>query len=342
MCPFRAPSTRRNATAHKEKRSPFTIHYSLLTIRPAGREAFTLIEMLVVIGIIILVAAISLPLLTAMTRGGKLRHAEDMAKSACLAARGRAIRERRKISVTFLEFEREIIVTDYDMIRRMLPLVEEGKGQATGASDPDTFVRETATDERDDCYLTLTKPDSKGYGEQGLIASHSGTRLNLADTWSHREGWSRPTGPTDEEYVIGEPPHDYVWPHLLANYDVDGTYTTDEQRRNKRHEFLKTMTVERIRTLPEGCNFDLDDDEATYDHTNPSNHGWTYVFLPTGGVWTVNTDATDAAENEQNDKLETTYLDAHDKPAGPRIYGPRDETWARVIVYAMTGQALTE
>jgi len=67
-----------------------------------GRRAFTLIEMLVTIGIIILVSSMALPFIIPIMRGGKLRHAEDIVKTACLLARSRAIKERREVCVTLL------------------------------------------------------------------------------------------------------------------------------------------------------------------------------------------------------------------------------------------------
>jgi prepilin-type N-terminal cleavage/methylation domain-containing protein len=75
-----------------------TLHLALFT-----RRSFTLTEMLVVLGIIALVAAMSLPLLVPLMRARTLDSALDTIKSACNLARSTAIEQRKPINLTFLQ-----------------------------------------------------------------------------------------------------------------------------------------------------------------------------------------------------------------------------------------------
>ncbi len=59
--------------------------------------------MLVVLGIIALVAAISLPLIVPIMRGRSLDAALDTVKTACNLARSTAIQQRRMVNLTLLQ-----------------------------------------------------------------------------------------------------------------------------------------------------------------------------------------------------------------------------------------------
>lgn len=73
--------------------------------------------MLVVIGIIALVAAMAVPMMTPFTRARKLEQAGDVVKNACILARSKAIQQRKRINVTILQDERLVFLTDYDALR---------------------------------------------------------------------------------------------------------------------------------------------------------------------------------------------------------------------------------
>jgi len=80
-------------------------------------SGFTLIEMLVVIAIIALVAAMTVPMMTPFTRTRKLEQAGDVVKNACILARSKAIQQRKKFCVTILQDERLVLLVDYDDLR---------------------------------------------------------------------------------------------------------------------------------------------------------------------------------------------------------------------------------
>jgi prepilin-type N-terminal cleavage/methylation domain-containing protein len=65
--------------------------------------AFTLVEMLVVLGIIALVAALSLPMIVPIMRSRTLNAALDTVKSACILARSMAIQQRKMVNLTLLQ-----------------------------------------------------------------------------------------------------------------------------------------------------------------------------------------------------------------------------------------------
>lgn len=287
-----------------------------------SRAAFTIIEMLVVVGIILLISALSLPLFVNMTKAGKLRQARETVKMACVFARSQAIRGRRMVGVTLLGAERQVIVNDYETLRHVLPLREYDVAAASAAN---TLVRETSTAGHSGYYVTLLT--GFGTGQTRRIKSCSGKTLTLDTSWTPQNdgGWTAPGA--GDEYAVGGRDYKAVNPHFVGNYaDAD-----------QRHAILRRLTVESIRNLPDGCRFDLRNETS---NTRPA---WTYVFLPAGGVWTI----TSKAENSRDDDnwKETTYVveqDGKDLPGGPLIYGPKDEQSAQVIVYAMSGQAVTQ
>ena len=301
--------------------------------------SFTLIEMLVVIGIILLIAAISLPAFLAMTKGGRLRQAGDTVTSACLVARSRAIRERRKISVTLLEREKCVLINDYSLLENILPLVEADTCQDSTVTTLERKAGNTA--DWTGYYVTLAK--GNGIGQQRLIKEAPDETLDLDVDWVETTitGWTCPEA--DGEYLIGGKTAKAVCPHLLSNFDCDLSNLPDFAAQEptsptsigKREYILKALAIGGVRLLPEGVALDLDDDSATYDPRDPQPHAWTWIFLPTGGVITLDTEASNQRDEHWH---ETTYM-KDNKPAGPRLYGPQDEDSIRIIVYAMTGQA---
>lgn len=215
------------------------------------RSAFTLIEILTVLGIMALVAVLSLPMLIPMMRSRSIENAADMVKTACIQARSKAIQERRMMCVTVLESERCVLITGYDD-----------------------------------------------------VAKHVLT------------AWALPT-----------PKPGFVCPHYVSNWA-----SADD-----RFEQLKTLAVNGVQYLPEGCRFDLDND-SPLDNT-PEPQGWTWVFLPNGSAHTLTTSAVNARDG-QNWVL-TTYM-VGGKPAGPRIYAPENRDSVTILVYGTTGQVMSE
>ena len=309
--------------------------------RGTARDAFTLVEMMVVIGIILLVTGMAVPIVLVVNKGAKLRQAKEMVKTACLVARSQAISERKKVCVTLLQNEKQIIIYDYDAVRESFPVEEEGTGEAFfGASenDPGEFLRDSETDEWDGAYLTVTDPACPAFNTRMRIDHRSNAvqrRLILTEPWPVIAGWD-PTG-QNVTYRIGGGDEDYVSPNRLNNYEASAT-DTSEEKSNRRYQFLKDVHLNRIRTLPEGCRFDLVLDKTSTPL--PEYPAFTYVFLPTGGAWTLTARATNKVSDHWLQSTLTQGTGTH-KPTGPRIYGPQDEGYADVVVYAMTGQAVT-
>jgi prepilin-type N-terminal cleavage/methylation domain-containing protein len=88
-----------------------------VTTRNAAPRAFTLVEMLVVLGIIALVMSMSIPMFVPMTRAGKLDAAKDAVKSACILARSKAIQERCDYAVVLLQAEQAVLILNYEDLR---------------------------------------------------------------------------------------------------------------------------------------------------------------------------------------------------------------------------------
>ena len=293
--------------------------------------SFTLIEMLVVLGIIGLVASMTIPMMIPFVRQRKMTLASETVKAVCLLARSKAIKERRRISVTLLEAERLVIINDYDKIKRMLPILD----LATALDNSDLtqpeieLLRSGVSVNRNDFYVTLTS--GPGATQQRRVVETNGDTLVVDRAWDPAEPWIYPEA--GDEYVIGDNKSSKDRsPHWVGNY-ADAV---------ERERILTLMALEKPRTLPEGARFDLDgdeDDEANRHPTAPDPHAWTYVFLPTGGVWTLPVGATDSRDTWS----QTTYTDtATNRPSGPRIYAPEDRDVVRIVVYGMTGQARAE
>ena len=139
----------------------------------------------------------------------------------------------------------------------------------------------------------------------------------------------------DHEELPGKPAGDDqipFCPHDLYNYGG----ANDRERADNRFNILESVTAERILYLPEGCRFDFSDASTDYP-------GWTYIFLPSGGAWTLQPDAYNARNNSY--WAETTLMDSGRSPTGVCINGPANPDGAEsvtVIVYATTGQARSD
>jgi len=289
--------------------------------------------MLVVIGIILLVSAISLPLFIGMSKSGKLRQAEETIEGACLVARSRAITNRRKFSVTVLEYEKCVIVNDYSLLENLLPIVESGDCRDSSSDTLEGDSVSWAANEWRGYYVTLSK--GEGIGQQRLIKSNTTDTLTVDQEWQPVQGASWQYPQSGDEYLIGGKTAPVVCPHYLGNFDLTGL-ATDEEKARKRYDILKAFAIGGIRTLPDGVSLDLDDDSATYDPRSPQRHAWTWVFLPSGAAHTLDTEAQNQRDQHWH---ETTFTSpSTNKPAGPRIYGPNDEQSSVITVYAMTGQ----
>jgi len=203
---------------------------------------------MVVLAIIGMVTAMTIPMMLQFMRTRKIRTASEIVKYTCLLARGKAIQQKRMFCVTLLDAERAVVINDYEKLRLAVGFDED---------DQTPFC-----------------------------------------------------------------------PHYLGNY----LGADEEAQANNRFDTLTGQSMERVRYLPEGCRFD-------FGGATVYRPGWTYIFLPAGGAWTLQPDAVNARNNAQ--WRETTLMDGN-QPTGLRIYGPNDRDAVTLVVYAMTGQARIE
>jgi type II secretory pathway pseudopilin PulG len=129
----------------------------------------------------------------------------------------------------------------------------------------------------------------------------------------------------DLRTAAGYPAQQPFCPHFLDNYSA----ATETEQSNARWENIKAKAVERIRYIPEGCRFAFDPDVNW-----PC---WTYIFLPNGSAWSL----PPSAQNSRSTWSIATYM-LGGRPSGPHIYGPQDRESTTIVVYATTGQAMSE
>ena len=79
-----------------------------------SRAGFTLTELLVVVGIIVLVSLVTIPAMTPFLRGQRLRSGARTVQSAILMARTQAIRRRAIYQVEFDQQNQEMRISDTD------------------------------------------------------------------------------------------------------------------------------------------------------------------------------------------------------------------------------------
>lgn len=78
------------------------------SVRGSNERGFTLVELLVVMGIIAIMAAVSLPNITGYLRSSKIRTAQDQVFTAIQKARGRAITLNTQWGVSFVMESRNV------------------------------------------------------------------------------------------------------------------------------------------------------------------------------------------------------------------------------------------
>lgn len=353
--------------------------------------AFTLTEMLVVIGIIGLVAGLSLPFLVPMMRTRALDSAVDTVKWACIRARSMAIRERQPVNLTFLQYTDAthgpgVLLTPYcyagvatsAALESSVP-VQNGNNvtgytytyaitdtnQSTtvptgyqmllfsaGASAPFLSLT-TQSDVQNTILAWITVASwnsSTAYGPGNMVTDGTNTYLcvvsntNLAPS-TNPSYWQVVPSPSAENiYMVMLPPTQPYCIHCLQNYGLD---------MDIRFKILRTLTQyggQTVEQLPGGCTFTFP--PALANPSDPSytgkNAAWTYIFFPTGQVWTLPSDAGDSYTQYTSTPEGYTTINysawsqitrmANGVLAGPTIYAPKLKASSTFGLYATTGE----
>jgi prepilin-type N-terminal cleavage/methylation domain-containing protein len=315
----------------------FTLHSAIRNLR--SRSAFTLIEMLVVLGIIALVTAMTLPMIIPMMRTRTLDSAVDIAKSACILARSTAIQQRKTINLTFLQQTDAthgpgIVLTDYGFAGA----VTSGGTAGYVYDSNQNWVANSFQYQQILLFSTGTSAPQirkiqSNTSNTITIYEQGGAAYNPSDPNDPNEsGWS-PAPAVENVYVIlsaisSSQPYCIHNPNNygngpLANNDV-------------RFLVLKTFSQymgETLQYLPTGCQFNFPTDSTT----SPVG-AWTYVFLPDGEAWTLLPSATNTRDTNW---VLTTYM-VNGAVSGPKIWGPNNLTSSTISVYATTGQVISQ
>jgi type II secretory pathway pseudopilin PulG len=288
-----------------------------------------MIEMLVVLGIVALVTAMTLPMIIPMMRTRKLDSAVDTVKSAIILARSKAVQSRRMMNLTLLQqtdatHGAGMIVTDYDALREIASGVATGGASGVIYDSAQHWTSEFPNNSLVGKVVGMY-PGLGGSSQSGIITAYTDTSIT-AGTWL-----PVPVPVLGSLYIVpsalpstgSNTPSSYC-AHWLNNY----ANSSPDIRFNVL-KFVCLNMGEQLRYLSEGCRFDFG--------TGNTNDAWTYVFLPDGEVWTL----PPSAQNARNLWSITTYA-ANGAVSGPKIWGPNNLTSATIVVYGTTGQVVSQ
>jgi len=300
-----------------------------------------MIEMLVVLGIIALVTAMTLPMIVPMMRTRTLDSAVDTVKSACILARSTAIRQRKIMNLTFLQQTDALhgpgmIITDYDALR------ESVSGLATGGST--NVINDSTQSWTVNAFngkVIGMYPIVGGLSQTGIIDPNNGNTANSI-TLATSSVWN-PVPSAGSLYIVpsalpsigSNTPSSYC-AHWLNNYYPYNSPPGNPDIRFNVLKFLCLNMGEQLRYLPTGCRFDF----TTFINdplASDPNAAVTYVFLPDGEVWTL----PPSAQNPRTAWSLMTYT-YNGAVSGPKIWGPNNLTSATIIVYGTTGQVVSQ
>ena len=260
--------------------------------------------MLVVLGIVALVAAISLPLIVPIIRGRALDSALDTVKTACNLARSTAIQQRRMVNLTLLQTTDSthgpgVVLTGYNFA---------GAVTAPGTTNTFTDINQNWTTSFQNCQVLLFTPGSPTPQQatvQSVINNNTISTLPNA-AWS--AGVTYSVGNMVSNVGLGyictqdnnnqPPPNALYWQpiswspvpatgnvyvimsstsstqpyciHYFGNYYngfINGISTAaDDVRFNVLKTFSQYMG-ETVQYLPQGCQFDFTAPYAAWNST---------------------------------------------------------------------------
>ena len=302
-----------------------------------------MIEMLVVLGIVALVAAMTLPMVVPIMRTRRLDSAVDTVKSAMILTRSKAVQSRRMMNLTLLQqtdatHGAGMIITDYDSLRETVSgLASSGTISQIVDNGPNPtlpWIPEAFLGNVVGMY-----PSIGGNSQTSTITDNGANTLTISGAWSPLPTagslYIIPSALTPSQAgVMGRYPY---CAHLLTNYP-----NSNPDVRFNVLKFLCRNMGEQVRYLPDGCRFDFttftnDPIATSSDPAVSANAAVTYLFMPDGEAWTL----PPSAQNSYSAWFKTTYM-AGGVVSGPKVWGPMNLMSATILVYGTTGQVVSK
>jgi prepilin-type N-terminal cleavage/methylation domain-containing protein len=297
-------------------------------MKPKG---FTLIEMLVVMGIIAIVAGVTIPMLIPMFKTRALDAAVDMVKQTCISARSMAVMSRHMMNVTFLiETDSHhgpgMIVTNYDDLRSTV------YGYVTSGGPVDTIYDSSQnwTIDMSNMVVYLVNGD---HCQIRKIKFNTDKEIVIYEQVGQPYDPTYPNDPNQLDWEAS-PSVGSVYvvptaiPKAIASKIFCAHYLGNYEDPTLRFQVLRTVSLfdgQTVKYLPDGIGLRLDSIDVT--------SGWTYIFIPDGEVWTV----PSLAQNTYNLWYKTTCMKGG-KIYGPTLVGLGGQSFEMLGLYAMTGQ----
>jgi len=158
------------------------------TRRPDGfrssRAGYTLTEMMVVAGIVILVAGISIPLMTPFLRGGAVREASDIFKMACVTARSLAVQqnEDQDLLIVAEQYEQSVQVLSAPRLDDPATATSAGSTTITTSTTLKQNEYEDDPDSGEPRYF-VTVIRGRGRGQTRGIEDNTADTITLKTNW---------------------------------------------------------------------------------------------------------------------------------------------------------------
>ena len=197
-------------------------------------------EMLVVIAIIALAAMMAIPMMTPFTRSRKVEQAAEVVKSACILARSKAVQQRKKFSVTILQNERLVYLTDYEDLR-------------DGAAVPANVNKYVPSDKTAPyCPHWLGNyNNNEAPATTAATAAAANLRGAVLDHYSRRQGYIPKTIPEGCRFDLGTTAGEAAWTYVFL--PTGSAWTARPAAKNEFDgHWLKTTWVDTATNQPGG------------------------------------------------------------------------------------------
>ncbi|MGD1001684.1 MAG: prepilin-type N-terminal cleavage/methylation domain-containing protein [Candidatus Brocadiia bacterium] len=349
--------------------------------RRSGSPAFTLIEMLVVLGIVALVAAITLPMVVPILRTRTLDSAVDTVKTSCNLARSMALQQRKMVNLTLLQQTDSthgpgVVLTGYSFA---------GSVTSNGPVDTVYDINQNWTAGAFQYNQILLFSPGNPIPQVRKIQSNTlntitiyeqgGTPYNPNDPNDPNESDWSPQPVAGNVYVVmssTSSAQPYCI-HYFGNY-YNGVLgnglpaAADDVRFNVMKTFSLYMG-ETIEYLPLGCQFDFTAGYSAWNSLTSytpgkavADKGIVYYCLsntigvePPNANWQALTAWTyvflpdgeawtllPTAQNVRDPNWFLTTCMSNGTVSGPKIWGPQNLMSATIVVYGTTGQVISQ